>query len=379
MKVLSQHFKRGIGLKNKILLLMICSFILTIVAGFLYIRFTNFDTDEVIVAVLDSGVDYNHDMIKGKILPGIDVVDYDLDPMDEFGHGTHVSGIITSNEPKAKILPIRTLNENGINGYFPNGIVILYAILKGADIVNMSYSSKVDPSTTIAVKIGYAKGVIFVGAAGEEKSTGLKFPASLDEVIAVGTVKPSMKKIYERSNIGRGIDYLAPGVDIISADIEKPYLQRSGTSMSAAYLSGAIAYIKSHNKRVNSKNIKGLLDQDANIIQDQFTYNVIDFNKIKAVYENTPYFHIKEFSLEYKNAEFDIPYEGYFITDIKIFNNEKLVDIINPLYKKRLSVKLHEGDNLIRIEARAAFDTYSKELLIHKKEQMRIIEDRTVY
>ncbi|WP_017755233.1 S8 family peptidase [Calidifontibacillus oryziterrae] len=363
--------------KQKIYYALLIAVLAVPIIFVLFLFIADFNTDDIIVAVIDTGVDYNHEFLKGKVLDGIDVVDFDQNPMDEFGHGTHVSGIIVKNAPAAKILPIRTLNKNGVNGYFPNGLCILYAIMKGADIINMSYSSKSDPTTSIAVKFGHMKGVIFVGAAGDQNSDGVKFPASLNEVISVGTVKPSMKKIYRRSNFGEDIDYIAPGVAILSSDTQKSYFKRTGTSMSAAYVSGAIAYLKTKNSRINSKTIKGYLDQDANTINDKIKYKVIDINKIKAINENAPYFDIKDIPLDYKNAEINISYEALFIDEIKIFNNHKLISTVNPIEQKKISVDLKNGTNLIRFVAKSKTNLFIKEIKVYKNKQKRIIEDRT--
>src|SRR5690606_4447046 len=106
---------------------------------------------QTMIAVIDTGVDYNHPDLKGQVIKGKDFVDQDEDPMDENGHGTHCSGIsaaITNNQigiagmaPKVKVLAVRVLNADG-DGYLAdvtNGIT--YAADRGAKVISLSLGS----------------------------------------------------------------------------------------------------------------------------------------------------------------------------------------------------------------------------------------------
>lgn len=146
-------------------------------------QFTTNDK-EVIVAVIDTGVDYTHSFLKDRMIAGYDFVNNDSDPMDEHVHGTHIAGIIAeSTTDNVKIMPIRALNENG-NGYDSNiAKGIHYAVDKGASIVNMSFQGK-EYSEHLAEAIDYAlsNNVLVVVASGNKSDdTANYYPASEKE------------------------------------------------------------------------------------------------------------------------------------------------------------------------------------------------------
>lgn len=206
--------------------------------------FIDFDTDEVIVAVVDSGIEEEHSLLKDKVVPGVDMLEMDLKPNDNNGHGTHVSGIIVQKAPDVKILPVKILdNEGKGKGFSPFGI--FYAILRGADIINLSYVEEENFLTKWIIKYGAYKDVVFIASAGNEGKNKVDFPANLPEVISVGTFNPETENLDWFSNFGEKIDYVAPGSDILSADLNNRLSHKSGTSMSAAYVTGVVAYLKS--------------------------------------------------------------------------------------------------------------------------------------
>lgn len=201
--------------------------------------------EEVIVAVIDTGVDYTHSFLKDRMIAGYDFVNNDSDPMDEHVHGTHIAGIIAeSTTDNVKIMPIRALNENG-NGYDSNiAKGIHYAVDKGASIVNMSFQGK-EYSEHLAEAIDYAlsNNVLVVVASGNKSDdTANYYPASEKRVLVVSATDQS-DKIASFSNTGGSIDVSAPGVGILSSVPGEKYAALHGTSMAAPYVSGVAAMI----------------------------------------------------------------------------------------------------------------------------------------
>ena len=258
----------------------------------------------VVVAVLDSGVDFHHQDLAANIwhdsqnLPGRDFVDIDVtafaplglfpvdgedyktvdsDPADHYGHGTHVAGIIgaAANNGKgiagiawkSKIMPVRAgfvLQDNfgGQYGILSTDAIaagIQYAAQHGANVINMSFGGFGKEPQTEAAAIRYARsrGVLLVAAAGNANSdAGAFYPASNPDVITVGATLPNDRRVGF-SNWGTTVEVAAPGIDILSlraagTDLgggfgeEGPnYLRLSGTSMAAPQVAGALALILS--------------------------------------------------------------------------------------------------------------------------------------
>ncbi|WP_432363783.1 S8 family serine peptidase [Sporosarcina sp. UB5] len=215
----------------------------------------------VIVATIDTGVDYNHPFLKGRIVDGYDFVDNDSDPMDVHFHGTHVAGIIAETTPvNVKIMPIRVLNEEG-QGYDSDVAKgIRYAVDHGAHIVNMSFAGE-GYSQYLADAIAYAlsKNVVVVVAAGNESAnTANYFPASEQKVIVVSATDKD-DRVASFSNTGSTIDVSAPGVHIVSTVPGGQFKSLSGTSMAAPHVSGIAAMLKLESPIRSRQGIERLL------------------------------------------------------------------------------------------------------------------------
>jgi subtilisin family serine protease len=213
-------------------------------------------TSNIVVAVLDSGVDYNHpdlfnnmwtnsgeiagngvdDDGNGKIddVRGWDFVDDDNDPMDSNDHGTHVAGTvaaegdngigITGVSWSAQIMPLRFLDAFG-SGSVGDGIdAIDYAIENGADIINASYGSYTfSAAERDAISRARGAGILFVAAAGNDSwnndSLTTHYPSSydLDNIIAVAATDQN-DNLASFSNFGAtSVDVAAPGTSIFSS------------------------------------------------------------------------------------------------------------------------------------------------------------------
>lgn len=235
----------------------------------------------IIVAVIDTGVDYNHEdldannWINSDEIPDNNIDDdgngyvddyygYDFigsmytsitpdhDPQDEYGHGTHVAGIIAAEDNSvgtvgvaslANIMPVKVLDSNGYG--FDSSIAdgIRYAVDNGANIINMSLGGSM-ASHTISDAIDYAESnnVLVIAAAGNSNSySSPSYPAAYAGVVSVAaSTELGYKASY--SNWGK-VDVTAPGDDILSATPGNAYARYSGTSMAAPHAAGVAALI----------------------------------------------------------------------------------------------------------------------------------------
>ena len=203
--------------------------------------------DRVLVAVLNSGVDINHPELAGAIAQTFDTLPA---PMTPHKHGTAIAGLIaahgklTGAAPAANILAIRAFNPTakGADGTTFNILKGLdWAAANGARVINMSFAGPSDPALHRSLAAAHKKGIVLVAAAGNAgpKSPPL-YPAADPNVIAV-TATDADDKLFAAANRGRHIAIAAPGTQILVAIPDDKYEVASGTSYSAAEVSGIAA------------------------------------------------------------------------------------------------------------------------------------------
>ncbi|MYL34668.1 S8 family serine peptidase [Pontibacillus yanchengensis] len=210
------------------------------------------------IAVIDSGVDYNHPDLDDKTIKGYDFVDNDYDPMDEKNHGTHVAGTaaaetdnatgIAGMAPNTSILAVRALNAQGSGTLADIADAIVYAADQGAEVINLSLGCNCD-TTTLENAVNYAwdKGSVVVAAAGNDGVSTTFEPASYNNVIAVGAIDQNDQKA-SFSNYGTWVDVVAPGVSIAATVPGNGYAYMSGTSMAAPHVSGLAGILASQGR-----------------------------------------------------------------------------------------------------------------------------------
>lgn len=271
---------------------------------------------DVVVAVIDTGVDYNHEDIDDNIwinedeipnngidddnngyvddVKGWDFAYDDNDPMDGHGHGTHCSGTIAAVGNNArgvvgvtwdsKIMAVKGLSDGGSGAITDLVNCIYYAADNGADILSNSWGGE-DISQTLQDTVNYVYnlGCIFVAAAGNSDSDAKYFfPAGLDNVFTVAATDPDDKKA-SFSNYGSKIEVAAPGVDILSlrangtdmygdsshivppGDLEGKYYRASGTSMACPHVAGLAGLILSKNPDWSNEQVGQILTQGVDI------------------------------------------------------------------------------------------------------------------
>jgi len=207
---------------------------------------------DVLIAVIDNGVDFSHPLLEGRIsLGGFDFLDGDYDPSEEigtqFGHGTFVSGLVCLVAPESHILPIRCFDSDGYGSTYAVIRGIYWAVDQGAQVINMSFSVQ-EPSPVLesAVADAVQAGLIQVGSVGNDASTGEFYPATYPGVTAVAAIDLT-EEAADFSNYGDFVDLCAPGVDVYSALTgTHEWGNWSGTSFSAPLVSGTVALLLDH-------------------------------------------------------------------------------------------------------------------------------------
>ena len=230
----------------------------------------------VLVAVVDTGVDYTHPDLAGKVVLGYDFVNNDADPMDDNGHGTHVAGIIAAATNNGigvagvgfntRVLAVKVLSASGSGFYSTVAQGITYAADHGARIINLSLRGTVS-SAILQDAINYAwnKGVLIVAAAGNDGSNAAVYPAAYPHVLAVAATDWNDNH-WSLSNYGDYVDLAAPGVGIYSTDWAGgvgPYASRSGTSMAAPHVAAVAALVLSVDPGLSNAQLASLLTSTA--------------------------------------------------------------------------------------------------------------------
>lgn len=232
-------------------------------------------TSEVMVAVVDSGVDYTHeDLDDGRVRSDIDqdYVNDDDDAMDDFSHGTHVAGTIaaeTNNGTgvagvmwQAQILPLKVCSWIGFCPADAIASGIRYAADQGADVINMSLGGTCSQTTADAVNYAYfERGVIIVAASGNNAG-GVSYPAKHAPVIAVGATDHDDDRAAF-SNFGDELDVVAPGVDIFSTILNDGYYAFSGTSMASPHVAGVVGLLLAQRPDLSPGQVREILRQSA--------------------------------------------------------------------------------------------------------------------
>jgi thermitase len=232
------------------------------------------------IAIIDTGVQYDHPDLSGKVVRGYEYVDNDWDPYDENGHGTHSAGIaaaatnngrgIAGMAPDATIYAIRVLDENGSGTLQNVANGIIHAADNGADVISLSLGSPND-SITLKEAVNYAweKGVVVVAAAGNNGSSQPTYPAYYSNAIAVAATDSDETKA-SFSNYGSWVDVAAPGVGIYSTYPDSRYASLSGTSMATPHVAGLAGLLDAQGR--SASEIREAIENTADPISGTGTY-----------------------------------------------------------------------------------------------------------
>ena len=277
--------------------------------------------DGIVVAVIDSGVDYNHPDLLGNIwsnagetgvdaigrnkasngvdddgngfvddFRGWDFVNNDNDPMDDNNHGTHISGLvaakrdgvgITGTAPTAKIMPLKILNRTGVGKIRDEINAINYAAANGARVINVSLGGQqLNNDELSVIRAAEARGAIVISAAGNDASPQVDYPARFANEVGVAVGAVSRNGLFADFSNRAGAEvlnyFVAPGGNggrADSGDIYStvplsqpgiPYRYFAGTSMAVPHVAGVIALMFQANPNLTPAQIKSILAETAN-------------------------------------------------------------------------------------------------------------------
>jgi hypothetical protein len=255
---------------------------------------------DVTVAVIDSGIDVAHPELAGAIAGTFDALG---SKEGAHVHGTGIAGAIVAHgrlmgsAPRARILAIRAFGA-AQGGAESTSFVLVraldHAASHGARVINMSFAGPQDALVERAVSAAAGRGIVLVAASGNAgpKSPPL-YPAAHAGVIAVSATD-AYDRLFVASTRGRHIAVAAPGVDIFLPAPDNKYQMTSGTSFSAAYISGLAALMIERNPTIKPEELRAILMQTARDLgapgrDDLFGAGVADaYGAVSAVQSATP-------------------------------------------------------------------------------------------
>lgn len=249
---------------------------------------TTTGSSNIVLAILDTGVDPNHEDFAGRFVEGYNAFTEETTQQnpnaaeDVHGHGTRLAGLAaaTGNNGKGiagvcwecKIMPVKVLATS----FLPPDIIlargIVWAVDHGADVINLATNvqgfackQEVNAIVEAALKYAWDKGVSVLAASGNSQE-GLEcvhYPARSQYCIAVGAMSntPPSGSRYSLSSIGPQLDFVAPGEDLKTTDIgcSDCYYSASGTSAAVAIASGVAALMKGVNPNLNPAKLRDIM------------------------------------------------------------------------------------------------------------------------
>jgi hypothetical protein len=223
----------------------------------------------VLVAVIDSGIDVRHPELANSVTESFDALGSKEGP---HVHGTGIAGAIASHArlmgaaPSAHLIAIRAFGQGPV-GTESSTFVILksldHAVTQHAQIINMSFAGPKDQLIERAINAVAARGIVMIAASGNAgaKSPPL-YPAANPKVIAVSATD-ARDKLFEASNRGSYVALAAPGAEIFLPAPDQKYQITSGTSFAAAYVSGVAALMLERNGALKPDDLRAILTRTA--------------------------------------------------------------------------------------------------------------------
>lgn len=234
----------------------------------------------VIVAVIDSGIDGAHPEFEGQLIPGFDFTLKEPAPggnVDGYGHGTHVAGVIGARRdngigvagvaPGCKLMPVRIFNDFGHSEGARSAAAVIWAADHGAKVINASWGSPMEgEASKAAYQYAISKDVVFVAAVGNSgKDDTMYYPGASEEAIGVAATT-DIDGWASFSTFGEWVDLAAPGKGILSTYPLKHgngYRIMEGTSMAAPFVSAAAALVRSQYPNWTNAQVRSQLERTA--------------------------------------------------------------------------------------------------------------------
>ncbi|MCX7312764.1 MAG: S8 family serine peptidase [Alphaproteobacteria bacterium] len=243
--------------------------------------------ERVLVAVIDFGIDADHPELAGAIAGSYDALGKGGPP---HRHGTAIAGAIAAHArlmgaaPTARILAIRAFDSAGGSAQATTMAILKgveYAVLQQARIINMSFAGASDPALARQLAVAKLKDIVLIAASGNfGPKSPPQYPSSDPNVIAVSATDAD-DRLFRASNIGPHIALAAPGVDILLPEPGNEYRLISGTSFSAAYVSGVAALVLQRAPGLKPDGVREVLQKTARDIgpagkDSQFGAGLVD-------------------------------------------------------------------------------------------------------
>lgn len=348
-----------------------------------------------------------------------DYIDPDPIPEDEHGHGTLVSGIICAGinntgivgiAPNANLVVLRAFDVTGNAEVKDIASAIIYAGLNKIDVLNLSFGTNYNSRLLReAIKFAAEMGCIIIASSGNDGEIVEHYPSDYPEVISVGATT-GLGQIGKSSNFGPRVDIFAPGYEILTTTIGNNYKYVSGTSFSAAIVSGVVALLLEINPNLTPNEIKAILKSTQTPLKDKRSFNQGIVNAGDAVtflgtskVEITHPYEMQEFdkqSVSRINAIYSIfspLFESYqlslFINDTSLVANlltEQKVqrlndtfgidvsDLINGTYTLLLKIRLKTGSYFVTTRKFVVFSSDSNIVLDENNVIKTIFETKSV-
>lgn len=231
-------------------------------------------SQNIVVAVIDSGVNGSIADLSGKVISGYNFVDNNSDTSDVHGHGTAVSSVIAANTNNntgiagvnwlSRILAVRDVDSTGHYNGDNQLKSIIFAADNGAKVINLSQGGNAacDSASQDAVNYAWSKGLVVVAAAGNDPTVGILAPANCNNVIAAGaTDENDLKTSF--SATGSQLDVVAPGINIPTAQRDGTYGYWVGTSFSSPHVAGLGALIMAANPALTNQQVVDTIESTA--------------------------------------------------------------------------------------------------------------------
>jgi len=260
------------------------------------------------VAVLDTGIDYNHSDLAGQVIGGWNTLSNNDKYMDDNNHGTHVAGTIAAVNnnigvvgvaPSAKLYAVKVLDRRG-SGTYSSIIAGIDWVVKqnkdhGADIkvINMSLGGGThSTSLESACNKAYDAGVLLVASAGNngEGTNTVGYPARYDSVVAVAA-SDSNDNRASFSSTGPAVELIAPGVGVLSTTRNNTYSSYNGTSMAAPHVAGVAALVFAADSTITNSTVRSTLTstaKDLGLPANHQGSGLVDAAKALGLTENEP-------------------------------------------------------------------------------------------
>ncbi|PTM56706.1 S8 family peptidase [Desmospora activa] len=241
----------------------------------------------VTVAVVDTGVDFNHPLLEPYLISGINLRDPVQPAQDYMGHGTHVAGVMVevwdgwerdANAAAIDIMPVKVMNDGKDGDVYFTAEGMREAVRRGADVIVLAQGSWTYSETMAdAVRFAEEEGVLVVGATGNASldengdiryNSPVHYPAAFPEVLGVGAVGRE-GKVVPTSNGGSGIDVVAPGESIVAAVPGGGRKADSGTSFAAPQAAALAALLKGQTPTLTPEAMRNRIRQSARPVGEE--------------------------------------------------------------------------------------------------------------